>query len=458
MKAMKKVSSEDILGGDLMKVMIAISIPIIITNLIDGFYGIIDSLFVAYIGSLEIAAVTFVAPIYETLNAIGVGLAIAGGSIVGRYLGERDEEKVKHSIEQLSMIGLILGLIIGIGSTVFSQTILIRASITPSLLEVSETYYRMLALSVPFWYVTLVFLAIRRAHGDTQETMKINMLSLILKVVFSVIFILVFKMGLLGLGLSSLLAKVCCSMRAFYGLFFAKDALVNLKKVRARLDLIKRIAFVSFPLIIEKSMVSFGFVIVNKYVLDYGEAVLAAYGLTNKVNTIFFKATAGFGTALAVIVAQNMGAGNVDRVKEAIKKSLILAVGFALFSCAVLLPFKEPIAALFVDPADPTYQHMINAMSVYTASVIPWAVMEVAMGLFQGTTLTTYNLTVSVLRIYLFRVPIVMFLTMPIWGLAEYGIWYAMLISNIFSATLSMIIIFVRRARIFKVDKITQNS
>ncbi len=98
MKAMFK-EKEDILTGDMLKVLIAISIPIVFTNFLDGLYGVIDGLLVAYVGSYEVSTVTFVNPIIETLNAIGVGLSIAGGSLVGRYIGAQDE-KLQSSLEQ----------------------------------------------------------------------------------------------------------------------------------------------------------------------------------------------------------------------------------------------------------------------------------------------------------------------------------------------------------------------
>ncbi len=443
-KLLKLNKDTDILNGNILSIIVWISIPIIITNFIDGFYGIIDSWFVSSIGSLEVAAVTFVSPIYETINAVGVGLSIAGGSLVGRYLGQKDDEKVSNTMEQLSIIALVIGCIMGIGSCIFAKQILIHASATENILGAAENYFRIIALTEPFWFLTLVYMAIRRAQGDTKATMKINMWSLILKIIFSAIFIFVFNMGIIGVALSTLLAKVLCSVPPILALFF-KDPLVDIKKAKIRMPVIKGILIVAIPLILEKSMVSYGFVLINGYIVEFGEPVLAAYGLTNKVNTVIFKMTSAVGTGISVIVAQNLGAKNIDRVKEVIQKGVVMAIAFACVCALCVVPFRAQIAKMFLETTDPTYQHMVNAMGIYTISVIPWAITELSLGVFQGTALTGYNLLISLMRIYVFRLPTLAILTLPALALNESAIWYAMLISNILSAMFSFSLVIFRR-------------
>ncbi|MFI3172832.1 MAG: hypothetical protein R3Y58_10795, partial [Eubacteriales bacterium] len=95
------------------------------------------------------------------------------------------------------------------------------------------------------------------------------------------------------------------------------------------------------------------------------------------------------------------------------------------------------------------YQHIINAMGVYTASIIPWGITECVLGIFQGTGYTMYNLMISLVRIYVLRVPVVIILCLPIWGLGEYGIWYAMLLSNFLCAFFSLSTYLIKRKQIF---------
>lgn len=426
---------EEILEGSLIKIIMIISLPILITNLIDSIYSIIDSLFISEVGHLELAVVTLVSPIMDTFNAIGVGLSIAGSSLIARFIGTNDLKKAYCLCKQLILLSLLVGGGVALYSNVFSQDILRKASITENMLIYANSYFKLIMLSIPCSFITLTYLAIKRAQGNTSETMKINLYSLSVKLILSYIFIFIYHWGLIGVGIATLLAKGFCALVAIKDIFFnEKGREITQGSWQIKWHEMLQIIRISLPLIIEKSLISFGFVMINKHILEFGDFVVEAYGITNKINSILFKTSAGFGTALAVIVAQNLGVQNTERVKVATKRMLQIGVLFAIITLGMMMPFRLQIASLYAEPSHPTYQHIVNAMTVFTPSVIAWVITEVIMGFFQGAALTQYNLMVSVLRIYVFRLPVVMFLKLPIWDLNEYAIWYAMLISNILSA------------------------
>lgn len=442
-------NSERILSGPLLKIIAIVVFPIIVTNFIDGIYGIIDSLFIAKIGSLEVAVVTFTSPIQDTFNAIGVGLTIAGSSLIATYIGMGKQKKVKSIIMQLLILGIGIGLgIVAIGM-IFSKQILLRASITENLLPLANNYFKFVILSIPLNFISLIYLAVKRAEGNTKESMKINLYGLAVKLISTYVLLFIFNFGINGVGIATILSKGFCAIISIKELFFNKHtSSLVLNEIEVKFKTMRRILLVALPLIMEKSLISFGFIIVNKYILEFGESVLSAYGITNKINSVLFKSTSAFGMALAVMVAQNLGANQMDRVKKSIQITLALAVSFALVSVSLLLPFKYQIAGFFVPTDDPTFTHIINAMSIYTLSIIPWAITEVVMGIFQGSGQTKYNLIVSLIRIYIFRVPTVIILSLPIWGLNEFSIWYAMLISNILSALFSLTLYIIKKEKL----------
>ena len=441
--------TEQILNGNLVKIMMIITFPVIITNFIESIYGIIDSLFVAHIGSLEVAAVTFVSPIEDTMVAIGIGLAIGGSSLIARSIGEKNEQQVKHLIMQIMILAIILGMGIGLLGNLFSEVILKKVAITESLLPVAKPYFQLIILSIPFTFISASYLGIKRAEGDTKKAMRINLYSLMVKFICTYTLVYVFDFGIIGVGISTIIGRGLIAAIAIYELFInKKTSQISLDKLKIKFNIMGLIFIVASPLMVEKSLISFGFVIVNKYVLQFGESVLAAYGITNKINSVLFKSTTAFGVALAVIVGQNLGANNLARAKEATRKSFMLAIGFAVMVVSIVLPLKDKIAILFTSIQNEVFYHIMNAMSIYTVSIIPWAVTEVVMGVFQGAALTRYNLMVSVMRIYLFRVPVVILLTNSLWGLNECGIWYAMIVSNILSAMFSLTLYVVKKDKL----------
>ncbi len=440
----------DILKGNLSSAIWIICIPIIATNLIDGIYGILDSLFIANVGTTAVASVTFVGPIQDTLTAIATGLAFAGCGLIAQYIGAADEKRARKMIGHVLVIGTILGILVSAYTFFFSEFVLTNAGITDSLMAEAKLYLELSSWSVAFNFIIIIYLAIERAQGNTKHAMYINFYSLVLKLVFCYLFTVVYDGQIAGIGYATLFAKGICAIICIFCLASKKnERLLKRQEYKLEWPSTKNLMITSIPLIVEKSLIAYGFVITNKYVLEYGDAVLAAYGITNKVNSLFFKSVTAFGYGLAVIVGQNVGAGNINRAKLAVRKTMIYAVALGAGCLLFLIPLRPWISGLFVDPTDETYQHVINAMGIYTASIIPWGITECVLGIFQGTGYTMYNLMISLVRIYVLRVPVVMILCMPIWGLGEFGIWYAMLLSNVLCAFFSLGTYLLKRNKIF---------
>lgn len=449
----------DILNDNLVKVIWIIVIPIAITNTIDGIYGVIDSMFVSNLGPIVTASVGFVGPLQDTLTAIGTGLSIAGCSLVAKFIGAADMKNARKMIGQVLGIGTFLGFLVLLYTYVMAESILINADITPDLLETSIVYFRLTSFSVMFNFMILVFLAVERAKGNTKKAITINTISLVAKIFFSFLLTIVFDFGLVGISMATILAKGICALIAVKEILSNKNVeyIFSVKDYVFDFSLVKTLVIVAIPLIIEKSLVSYGFVLTNKYVIGYGPEVLAAYSLTNKVNSVFFKLVAAFGTGLSVIIAQNIGAKQYGRAMAAIKKSMGFGLLVGLICWLVVYPLRPWIADLFIsDRSDPTWQHIINSLGVYAIAVIPWAITECTLGIFQGTGRTMYNLLISLVRIYVLRVPVIMVLCDPQWGLQEYGVWWAMLLSNIFAAIFSYILYLFKKKAIF--GELQQNN
>lgn len=302
-----------------------------------------------------------------------------------------------------------------------------------------------------FNFISILYLAIARAQGNTKVAIFINGCSILLKIIFCYILTVWQDFGIAGIGIATILAQLLCATACLCCMFSPNNPrLLQAREYFVRLPLAKILLITALPLIIEKSLIAYGFVMINKYVLDFGESVLAAYGLTNRVNTVFFKAVTALGTGLSVVIAQNIGAGNHLRAQKAVRKTMVYGVILSITCLCFVLPLRNQIAALFVDTSDETYTYMVTAMTIYTASIIPWGITECVLGVFQGVGKTKYNLLISLVRIYVLRLPVVIVFCQPVWGIAERGIWYAMLVSNSLCAVFSFSLYLIKRKKIFR--------
>jgi putative MATE family efflux protein len=430
---------ELILEGNLWKTILLLAVPVAINDFILAMYNLIDTFFVSHIGSMEVAAITFVGPINTLVQAISMGLAIGGTSLVAREIGRNNYSKARNVALQLLAIAVLLGLIIGVVSFSFSRQILISASATKGIIDVANIYFRLTVLSSPFVFINSAYIAIKRADGDTLKTMRVNIFAMGIKIILSYILIFHFHMGIKSLAISTVVGTMVVTCYGIYDLFIRESIMkLSVRNLIFTRQVIFALLIISFPIVIEKASNSFSSIVLNKYVIGYGEAVIAAYGITNKINSLFFTMAKGLATGLSPIVSQNLGVGQDERARKAIRNTFVIALGTSIFIISLVLPFRYKLAGLFSSGDSQVLFHTVNAMGVYSISVIPWAIFQVTNGVFQGTGQTKYNMITSIVRIYCFRLPIVILLS-SFTNLAEYSIWYGMLISNILTVIFALI-------------------
>ena len=420
-----------ILKGNLWKAIFLLAVPVAINDFVRSMYNLIDTFFVSNIGSMEIAAITFVGPLNNIIRAISLGMSVAGTNLIAREIGRKDYNKAKNIAMQLFTVAVFIGIIITIVCFSFSKEILLAASATESIMSIANLYFRLTVLSSPFIFINSAYIAIKSANGDTLRSMNVNLVAMAIKIVLTYILIFNFNMGIKSLAISTIIGTMFTSCYAVYDIFIRRTVMkLSFKWLKLSKQVIIPLFLIGIPIVIEKSSVAFSFIVVNKYVIGFGEKVLAGYGITNRINSLFFSAVAGFGTGLAPIISQNLGAGQEKRAKESIKKTYLMALVISCAVISIVLPFKSSLAGVFSNGDSAVLYHTVNAISVYSISVIPWAIFQVTSGIFQGTGHTKYNMFISIMRIYCFRLPLIIIFT-KFTDMSEYSIWYGMLLSNI---------------------------
>ncbi len=439
---------QEILEGSLIHILLILAVPVMLDNFMNATFNLIDTFFVSSIGMVEVAAVTFVSPIYDMVRSIGVGISITGTIMMGRAIGKDDREEERVISKYLMIIAIIVSVIITAYVFIFWESILKSASILDSLLPIAGDYFRITTLSTPFALINSVYFGHKRAEGDTSKILKINAISILLKIIITYLLIYILGAGLISLAISTFFSQIFITIYASFDGYLKYNLQIFKQKIYPiRKDIYIKILKLGIPSVIEKASLSYGFVLVNGQVIKYGESVLAAYGITNKINSVLFSTVSGLGTGLAIVLTQNIAQKHMDRVKEAIRISLIMALVFSTILGVGLLIFKIPIATFMTRGDEDVLKHTIHAMSIYSISVIPWGIFQVILGVFQGYGKTKYNLYISFIRVYLLRVPIVIFIAYLVSNINEFSIWYGMLISNILTAMVAIGLYLILRYR-----------
>jgi len=205
-----------ILNGELYRVIITLSLPIMINNLIQTLYNLADGVWVSKIGSVEFAATSFVWPVNFLFISLGMGLSIAGTSILSQLIGaSRYEEANKYS-SQLIVVSLISSIFFAIIGYIISPVVIKLMGATGDLATYSNIYLRITFLDMPFTFLFFNFNSIMNSQGNTLTPTILSGISAILNVILDPIFIFTFKMGIAGAAIATLLSKALLAVAGIY--------------------------------------------------------------------------------------------------------------------------------------------------------------------------------------------------------------------------------------------------
>jgi len=427
---------EQILKGNLTKTIFKLSIPVIMANFIQQLYNLADVYFVGRLGGTQLAAITFAWPLVFLIISLGGGMSIAGISMISQSIGRGDSRETKENTTQLLLLAGIVGSVIAVLGFIFSGGVLKVLGVEGLLLQESSRYIKWVLLATPATFITLCHSAIRKAEGNTLKPMIVNLISVVSNVILNPLLIFYMDLGITGAGMATAIARFGVACYCIYELVTMRSMTqVELSNIRINPSKMREIIRIGIPVSISQATTSIGFLVLNIYVKEYGDTVLAAYGLGNRIHSIFFMIAQGISATLSAIVGQNFGAGNYKRVKEAFNMSLKLSIGLSFMGALINQVFIKELAMLFATSEDVVY-HAVNYMRLVSWTVIAWGIFQIHNGFFQGLGETRISLKINMIRLWGLRIPLAIILT-KLNLFEEYSVWNAMFWSNVATAIVS---------------------
>ncbi len=422
-----------ILNGNMYKTLILLSIPIMINNLIQTLYNLADGIWVSKLGSVQFAATSFVWPVNFLFISIGFGLSIAGTSILSQLLGGDKYEDANEYAEQIIVLSMITSVIFAIIGYIVSPFIIGLMGAKGDLAKYSNIYLRITFLDMPFMFLFFNFNSIMTAQGNTLTPTILSGISAVLNVILDPIFIFTFNMGIGGAAIATLLSRVFLAFAGVLVLYrsntIIRPSFKNFKFDKARIE---KIINVALPSSVGQSGSALGFMVLNGFIASYGTSTMAAYGMVNRITSLVMQPASGIGAALTSIVGQNIGANQMDRVKEAFRKALIFTVILGSVGCIFMLWKDKGIINFFMRSKDD--MEVINQgieYLRYSALFTPlMGIFSVLQGLFQGSGHTKYSMSMEIGRLWFVRLPMILIFK-HFTDIGPTGIWISMSVSNL---------------------------
>ncbi|MBQ8941975.1 MAG: MATE family efflux transporter [Firmicutes bacterium] len=435
MKQAAQQNTELILHGDLKKAVISLAVPIVINNFLQTMYNLTDAFWLKWIGTDSQAAISLVSPVQNIVVNFGQGITLAGAILISQYVGARDRKNAKDMANHIFMFSMIFSLCLAIVGFLNAGNIVYWLKAEGNIARYGQTYLKIVLLDLPFLFMINIFSAVRQAQGDTVGPVRLNFLGIILNMIMDPLLMIVFGWGIAGAAIATLAAKVPCAVIGFV-LLTRKNADVGISPKDFKFDpeKLKKVIRIGLPTAIGSSTMQFGFLLMTRNVLEFGGNAMAAYGIANRVNGIVSMPSNAVGSAVATIVGQNAGAGNMKRAEEAYLKARGMIVIFLFISGMILSRgiISTGIVKIFSDDPNviPMAADFLSIMSFYV-----WTngIHNTTTGLLQGTGNTLYTMVNDAARLWVFRFA-TLFIFKNVFHMEERSVWYSVVVSNAISA------------------------
>ncbi|MDF2530597.1 MAG: family efflux transporter [Clostridia bacterium] len=423
-----------ILQGNLYKCIITLAMPIMLNNFIQTLFNLADAYYVGQLGYVEFAATAFVWPVNFLFISLGIGISIAGTSILSQYIGAAKYDEANKVSSQLIVISCIVSIIFSAVGYFASPFIVKLMGASGDLARFGAIYLRITFLDTPFMFFYFSFNSIMNSQGDTIKPMVLSGISALLNIVLDPIFIFTLHMGIAGAAVATLISKAVLAIIGLLILIKSSSIIrPSVKNFKFDKEIIKQIIKVGLPSTIGQSGASLGFLVLNSFIISYGSVTMAAFGMVNRITSLIMQPAMGIGAAMTAIVGQNLGSNQIDRVKEAFKKSMNLSLYMSITGCILLLIFDKEIIHFFINAEDnpEVISQGITYLKYIAYSMPLMGIFSIFQGVFQGSGHTKYSMALEIGRLWVVRIPMILIFK-HFTKAAETGIWFSMSFSNLF--------------------------
>ena len=330
----------NILTDDVKILIRKLAIPASVGTLFQTLYNIVDTFFAGKISPEALSALAKSFPIYFILIASSIGITVAGTSLIGNSIGEKNQKKASTYFSQLIVFSLILTLFITYIGLTYSDNIFILMGSSDEVKNLGLDYTNIIFYGSFLFIVVVALNSLLHAEGDTKTYRNALLIAFLLNIFLNPILIFGFwfipAFGMKGIGIATLIAQLVSLIIIFNKVLkskLIKDLIIN--NFIPKIYYFKNIFFQSMPIIISICGYSVASAIVFKYAGLSGEYAAAGYGAGTRIEQVVLLPILGINTAIITIIAQNFGAKNILRIKQtyitAIKYAFIIMIISSLF-------------------------------------------------------------------------------------------------------------------------------
>ncbi|MBQ7992469.1 MAG: MATE family efflux transporter [Solobacterium sp.] len=423
------------------KLIISMSLPMMISMLVQALYNIVDSVYVARLSESALTAVTLAFPLQNLMIALGSGTGVGINALLSRSLGQKRFDKsdaVANTGLLLTCFNTIAFVFVGL----FVASWFIRTQTAdPEIITYGSTYLKIVTCFSFGIFFQMTFERLLQSTGLTIYSMVSQAAGAIINIILDPIMIFGMfglpKFGVAGAAYATVIGQVCAAaLGLIMNLKFNKEINFSFEKIlHPQAKIVKQIYIVGIPSILMMSIGSLMTYLMNRILIAFSTTATAVFGVYFKLQSFFFMPVFGLNNGLIPVLAYNYGARSRSRIDEALKFSLMVAFGIMCLGTVIMNLFPSQLLGFFNAGED---MLAIGVPALHIISIhFPIAAICIVLGsIFQAFSQSVYSLIISIGRQLVILIP-------AAWLLAQSGnvnnVWWCFMIAETASLVLSLI-------------------
>ncbi len=339
------------------RALFCFALPMILGNLFQQFYTTVDSVIVGrFVGEDALAAVGASYSLTTVFIMIAIGGGVGAGVITAQYLGAKCYEKMKTSVDTALISFLALSILLSLIGLFANRAILTMLNTPENILPDAMLYLQIYFVGLPFLFMYNILSAVFNALGNSKTPLYLLIFSSLLNIVLDLLTVNIFRMGVAGVAASTVLAQglsavisFCLLLRQLKAYKLSKEKTEEKEQKLYDVTMLGGMIKVALPSMLQQSIVSIGMLLVQSVVNGFGSSVLAGYTAGMRIESICIVPMIATGNAVSTFTAQNLGAGQIERIKRGYLAGVKIVAGFAVLIGMILTVFHQPIISAFLE-------------------------------------------------------------------------------------------------------------
>ena len=428
---------KDLTTGKESSLILKFALPMLLGNVFQQMYNIVDSIIVGkFIGKEALAAVGASFPIIFAFLSLIIGIASGSTIVISQYFGAKNIDKVKRTIDTLFIFLFFASITISIVGIIFSEDIFRFLKLPEEIIPQATTYFNIFIGGVIVSFGFNGTSAVLRGLGDSKTPLYFLIISTIINIGLDLLFVLVFKWGIAGVAIASVIAQGGAFLTA--NIYLNKtNKIIRFSFTKLVFDktIFKKSIRIGLPTGIQQTFVAVGMTALISIVNTFGTNVIAAYSVVMRISSLASLPAMNFAAALSTFVGQNIGAKKIERVKSGFIATLKMSSLISITVSAFVLLGSGFLMKLFTNDLEVIRIGKEYLMIVGAFYVIFSAMFSLS-GVMRGAGDTLIPMFITLISLWVIRIPSAWILSR---GLGETGIWWSMPIGWFVGFSLSFI-------------------